>query len=110
MSAAGWKFIWIGPEVGDQSDLAVVGEIEEAQAGLGAFWPGELGPAGCVLAFADDPLHGEVPDVGVPAADLLPGLRAAVNHVIGKQRAERLPVPGLGRSPVGCDHLMRAGD
>ena len=60
MSAAGWNFVWLGPEVGDQDDLAVVGEIEEAQAGLGAFWPGELDPAGCALAFADYPLHGEV--------------------------------------------------
>ena len=64
MSAAGRKFVWLGPEVGDQGDLAVVGEIEEAQAGLGAFWPGELDPAGCALAFADDSLHGEVPVVG----------------------------------------------
>jgi hypothetical protein len=120
MSAAGWKFVGIGPEVGDQGDLAVVGEIEEAQAGLGAFWPGELGPAGCVLAFADDPLHGEVPvvgeafhvepDVRVPAADLLPALGAAVDHVFGKQRAERIPVPGLGRGPVGCDHFICVGD
>ena len=46
----------------------------------------------------------------VPAADLLPGLGAAVDHVVGEQRAERLPVPGLGRGPVGCDHLMRVGD
>ena len=119
MGAAGWEFVWLGPEVGDPGDLAVVGEIEEAQAGLGAFWPGELGPARCVLAFADDPLHGEVPvvgeafdvepDVGVPAADLLPGLGAAVEHVVGEQRAERIPVPGLGRGPVGRDHVMRTG-
>ena len=82
MSAAGWKFVGIGPEVGDQGDLAVAGEFEEAQAGLGAFWPGELDPAGCVLTLGDDPLHRNVPvigealhvepDVGVPAADLLP--------------------------------------
>jgi hypothetical protein len=82
MSAAGWTFIWLGPEASDHGDLAVVGEIKEAQAGLGASWPGELGPAGCALAFAGDPLHDEVPvvgeafhvepDAGVPAADLLP--------------------------------------
>jgi hypothetical protein len=119
MSAAGWEFVWLGPEVGDHGDLAVVGEIEEAQAGLGAFWPSELDPAGCVPAFADDSLHGEVPvvteafnvepDIGVPAADLLPGLGTAVDHVVGKQCAERMPVPGLGRGPVGGDHLMRVG-
>ena len=64
MSAAGWKLAWLGPEVGDQGDLAVVGEMEEAQAGLGAFWPGELDPAGRAPAFADYPLHGEVPVAG----------------------------------------------
>src|ERR1700750_1466282 len=117
MSAASWKFVVIGPEVGDQGDLAVVGEVEDARAGLGAFWPGELDPAGCVLASADDPLHGEVPvvaealhvepDVGVPAADLLPGLGAVVDHVVGEQRAERLPVPGLWPRPGGGGHLLR---
>jgi hypothetical protein len=30
MSAVGRKLVWLGPEVGDQGDLAVVGEIEEA--------------------------------------------------------------------------------
>ena len=79
--------VGVGPEVGDLGDLAVVGEIEEAQARLGALRPGELDPAGGVPAFAGDPLHGEVPvvgeafrvepDVGVPAADLLPGLGTA---------------------------------
>ena len=119
MSAAGRKLVRVGPEVRDQGDPAVVGEIEEAQAGLRAFWPGELDPAGGVPAFADDPLHGDVPvvgeafhvepDVGFPAADPLPGLGAAVDHVVGEQRAERIPVPGLGRGPVGRDHLMRVG-
>src|SRR6476660_9560859 len=120
MSAAGRKCVWLGPEVGDQGDLAVVGEIEEAQAGLAASWPGDLDPAGCALAFADDSLHGEVPvvreavhvepDIGISAADLLPGLGAAVSHVVGEQRAERIPVPGLRRGPVGRDYRMRAGD
>jgi hypothetical protein len=64
MSAAGWKFVWIGPEVCDQGDLAVVGELEEAQTWLRAFWPGDLDPAGCALAFADDALHGQGPVVG----------------------------------------------
>ena len=119
MSAAGWKLVWLGPEVGDQGDLAVFVELEEAQAGLRALLPGELDPAGRVLALGDDLLHRDVPvigealhvepDVGVPAADLLPGLGAAVDHVAGKQCAERLPVPGLCRGPVRCHYFMRVG-
>ena len=46
MSAAGWKLVWLGPEVGDQGDLAVFVELEEAQAGLRALLPGERDPAG----------------------------------------------------------------
>src|SRR5207248_6587534 len=49
------------------------------------------------------------PEVGLTAAYLLPGLRAAVDHVGGDQGTERLPVPGLRRGPVGRDHLMRLG-
>ena len=63
MSAAGWKFIILGPEVGDHGDLAVVGEIEEAEAGLGTVGPGGLDPASCALAFTHDSLHSEVPVV-----------------------------------------------
>jgi AAA+ ATPase superfamily predicted ATPase len=115
--AAGGKVVRVGPEVGDPGDPAVAGQLEEAQARLCSFRAGELDPAGRVLAFADDPLHGEVPvvgealhvepEVGVPAAHLFLGLRAAVEHVVGEQRAERRPVPGLGRGPVGGDHFMR---
>lgn len=57
MSTAGWKLAWLGPEVGDRGDLAVVSEIKEAQAGLRALLPGELDPAACVLTLADDPRH-----------------------------------------------------
>ena len=50
MSTAVWQLVRVGPEVGDPGDLAVVSEIEEAQAGLralppansiqlAAFWP-----------------------------------------------------------------------
>ena len=84
MGAACWKLVGVGPEVGDPGDLAVVCELEEAQAGLRALLPGELDPAGRVLALGDDLLHCDVPvigealhvepDVGVPAADLFPGL------------------------------------
>src|SRR5260370_5550491 len=119
MGAAIWQLVRIGPEVGDQGDLAVVSEIKEAQAGLRALRPGELDPAGGVPALTDDPLYGDVPvvrealhvepEVGFPAAYLLPGLRAAVEHVVGQQCAERVPVPGLGRGPVGRDHVMRVG-
>ncbi len=119
MSAAGRQLIRIGPEIGDPGDQAVVAEFEEAQAGLGAFRAGEIHPAGGVLVLAHDPLHREVPvvgealhvepQVGLPATDLLPGLRAAVDHVVGEQGAERVPVPGLCRGPVGRDHLMRLG-
>src|SRR5580704_14954178 len=119
MSTAVGQVVGVGPEVGDLGDLAVVCEVKEAQAGLRALLAGELDPAGGVLAFADDPLHGDVPvirealhvepDVGFPPADLLPGLRAAVDHVAGQQGAERVPVPGLRRGPVGRDYLMRVG-
>src|SRR5215468_133880 len=119
VSTAGWKLIRVGPEVGDLGNPAIVAEFKEAQTGLSALWPGELDPAGGVLAFADDPLYRDVPvigealhvepDVGFPAADLLPGLRAAVEHIVGEQCAERIPVPGLRRGPVARDHLMRAG-
>jgi hypothetical protein len=37
VGAAGGEVVGAGPEVGDRGDLAVGGEIEEAQAGLGAF-------------------------------------------------------------------------
>jgi mycothiol synthase len=93
VSAADGKLVRFGPEIGDPGDPAVVSELEEAQAGLRAVRPVELDPAGCVPALADDLLHRDVPvvveavhvepDVGVPAADLLPGLRAAVDHMIG---------------------------
>src|SRR5512135_1545578 len=119
MGTACWELVWLGPEVGDQGDLAVVFELKEAQAGLRALLPGELDPAGRVLTLGDDPLHGEVPvtgealhvepDAGALAADLLPGLRAAVDHIAGQQRAERIPVPGLGRGPVRCHYFMRIG-
>ncbi len=107
------------PEIGDLGYPAIVVKIEEAQAGLRALWPGELDPAGGLQALADDPLHRDVPviaeslhvepDVGFPAADLLLGLGAAVDHIVGEQCAERIPVPSLRRGPVGRDHLMRAG-
>src|SRR5215475_1008718 len=118
VSAAGWKLIRVGPEVGDLGNPALVPEFEEAQTGLRTLLPGELDPARGVLALADDPLYRDVPvigealhvepDVGFPAADLLPGLGAAVEHIVGEQCAERIPVPGLRRGPVGRDHLVRA--
>src|SRR6516162_7659318 len=117
MGTAGWKLVRFGPEVNDPGDLAFVVEIKEAQAGLPALWPGELDPAGRVLTLADDPLHRDVPvigealcvepEVGCPAADLLPGLGTSVDHIVGDQRTERIPVPGLRRGPVGRDHFVR---
>src|SRR5579863_675773 len=104
------QVVGVRPEIGDPGDPAVVGELEEAQPGLRAFRAGELDPAGGVLALADDPLHGDVPvvrealhvepEVGFPAANLLPGLGAAIEHVVGEHGTERVPVPGLGRGPV----------
>src|SRR5580704_5920784 len=105
MSTTSWKFVCLGKEVGDQGDLAVVCEIKEAQAGIGALRYGDFDPAGCMLPLANDPLHRDVPligealcvepDVGFPAPDLFPGLGATVDHISGEQRAERIPVPGL---------------
>jgi hypothetical protein len=64
MSAAGWKLVWVGPEVGNPGDPAIVSEFEKAQAGLCALVAGELDPAGGVLTLADDPLHRDVPVIG----------------------------------------------
>ncbi|HUK72304.1 MAG TPA: hypothetical protein VLW50_26640 [Streptosporangiaceae bacterium] len=55
MSMSGWKLAWLGLEVGDLGDLVIVSGIDEAQAGLRAFSPADLGPAGCVLTAARDP-------------------------------------------------------
>jgi hypothetical protein len=60
MSTASWKLVCLGPEVGDLGDLVIVAEIKEAQAGLRAFLPGDLDPAGGVLTLADDPVHRDV--------------------------------------------------
>ena len=51
------------------------------------------------------------PDIPVPARETAAhrGLGAVVDHVVGKQPPNACPVPGLGRGPVGCDHLMRVG-
>jgi hypothetical protein len=68
MSTAGWKLVWFGLEVGDSGDLVIVSEIKEAQAGLRAFSPGDLGPAGCVLTAAGDPLHRMCQSWGKPSA------------------------------------------
>jgi hypothetical protein len=63
MGTAGWKLVRLGPEVGDPGGLACVAEVEKAQAGLAALWPGGLDPAGCALTLADDLLHRDVPVV-----------------------------------------------
>src|SRR6266705_31546 len=88
MSAAVGQLVRVRPEVGDPGDQAVVAELEEAQAGLGALRPAELDPARGVPARTDDPLDRDVPvvvealpvepEVGLPATHLFPGLRAAV--------------------------------
>lgn len=64
MSAAGWKLVWIAPEVGDPGDPAIVSKIKEAQAGLRALSPGELDPAGGVEVLADNLPHRDVPVIG----------------------------------------------
>src|SRR6266702_2603505 len=119
MSAAVGQLVRVRPEVGDPGDQAVVAELEEAQAGLGALRPAELDPARGVPARTDDPLDRDVPgvvealpvepEVGLPATHLFPGLRAAVEHIVGDQRAERVPVPGLRRGPVGRDYVVCLG-
>jgi hypothetical protein len=70
-------------------------------------------PSPTIPLERDVPVIGEAlhvePDVGFPAADLLPGLGPAVDHVVGQQGAERVPISGFRHVPVGRDHLMRAG-
>jgi hypothetical protein len=119
MRAASWEFVWLGPEIGDLGNLAMVAKVEEAQTRLGARWPGELDPAGGVLTLADDPLYHDVPvirkafhvepDVSLPAADLLPGPRTALDDIVGQRCGKRIPVPGLRRGPVGRDRFVRIG-
>src|SRR5215475_4892007 len=64
VSAAGWKLIRVGPEVGDLGNQAIVAEFKEAQTGLRALLPGELDPTGGVQALPDDPVHRDVPVIG----------------------------------------------
>ena len=89
MHTAGWKFVPDGPEVGDQGDLAPSARSKKRIPGCllarlnGTSW--------LRAGLGHDSLHAKVPvvgetfdvepDVGIPAADLLPGLGAAVDHV-----------------------------
>jgi hypothetical protein len=109
----------IGPEVGNAGDQTSVVELEEAKTRLRALRAGELDPAHRARAFDEDPLDGDVPfawkalhvetDIGLTPANPLPRLRPFVRDVVGNHAAERLPVSGFRRRPLGRDDVMRVG-
>src|SRR5437867_11353283 len=101
VGAPGGEVVGVRPEVVNARDQASLVKLEEAQPRLRFFRASELDPASSTVGLANDPLDLEVPrtrkaldvepNVRVPAADTLSGLRALIDHVIGEQPAEGIP-------------------
>ena len=120
MGASGRQVVRVWPEVVNPLDQAGLVELEEAQPRLRSLRASELDPARGAVGLANDPLDLEMPwtrkafdvepNVGVPAADAFSGLRALVDHVIGEQPAERVPVPRSRRTPAARRPIRLVAD